>query len=308
MNDTVIVANGLSKYFAQFKAVDNISFSVKRGICCGILGPNGAGKTTTLKMLVGNTLPSSGELHVLNWKIPEQAREMRYHIGIVPQKDNLDPDFSVTQNLHVYGSYFNVPANVLTERIPKILQFANLENKANALIHALSGGMQRRLSLGRALINDPQLLILDEPTTGLDPQARQLIWQRLRQLKMQGLSLILTTHYMEEAERLCDELIIMDNGKILAQASPRALIEQYIEPQVLEVHGAENEVQQWHTQIAQHANLRHEKIGDTWFYYGNSVETLVQSLQNFSLLRFLHRPANLEDVFLKLTGRDLREG
>ncbi len=308
MNDTVIVANGLSKQFAQFKAVDNISFTVKRGICCGILGPNGAGKTTTLKMLVGNTLPTSGELHVLNWKIPEQAREMRYHIGIVPQKDNLDPDFSVTQNLRVYGSYFNVPAHVLEERIPKILQFANLENKANALIHALSGGMQRRLSLGRALINDPQLLILDEPTTGLDPQARQLIWQRLRQLKMQGLSLILTTHYMEEAERLCDELIIMDNGKILAQASPRALIEQYIEPQVLEVHGAENEVQQWHTQIAQPSKLRHEKIGDTWFYYGNSVEFLVQSLQNFSSLRFLHRPANLEDVFLKLTGRDLREG
>lgn len=308
MNDTVIVANGLSKQFAQFKAVDNISFSVKRGICCGILGPNGAGKTTTLKMLVGNTLPTSGDLHVLNWKIPEQSREMRYHIGIVPQKDNLDPDFSVTQNLRIYGSYFNVPSPVLEERIPKILQFANLENKANALIHALSGGMQRRLSLGRALINDPQLLILDEPTTGLDPQARQLIWQRLRQLKTQGLSLILTTHYMEEAERLCDELIIMDNGKILAQASPRALIEQYIEPQVLEVHGAENEVQQWHTQIAQPSNLRHEKIGDTWFYYGNSVEFLVQSLQNFSSLRFLHRPANLEDVFLKLTGRDLREG
>jgi len=256
-------------------------------------------------MLVGNTFPTSGHLEVLGWQIPAQARQMRARIGIVPQRDNLDPDFSVVQNLYVYGRYFGLSRSVLNQRIPEILAFASLEHKAQARVPTLSGGMQRRLSLGRALINEPELLILDEPTTGLDPQARQLIWQRLRQLRKEGLTLILTTHYMEEAERLCDHIIIMDHGRILEEGSPQYLIEHYIEPQVVEVHGSE--VDDWHTQQGQQLPVRSEHIGDTWFYYGNDMNILLQKLSSWPQLRYLHRPAHLEDVFLKLTGRDLHD-
>ncbi|OQW93018.1 MAG: ABC transporter [Beggiatoa sp. IS2] len=301
----VVVAEALTKVYQQQIVVNAITFSVPRGEFLGILGPNGAGKTTTLRMLVGNTSPSGGRLHVLNWPIPAQARAMRAYIGIVPQKDNLDPDFSVTQNLMVYGNYFGLSRSVLKQRIPKLLEIAALENKADAIVTTLSGGMQRRLSLARALINEPELLILDEPTTGLDPQARQLIWQRLRQLRKAGLTLILTTHYMEEAERLCDHIIIVNNGCILEQGSPYDLIAKYIEPQVVEVYG--NTLDAWHEQVGRHLSFRSEHIGDTWFYYGFEVEPLLQKLRAWTPLRYLHRPANLEDVFLRLTGRDLRD-
>jgi len=304
-NNPIVTAHALTKNYNQQTVVDAIHFSVQRGTCCGILGPNGAGKTTTLRMLVGHILPNHGHLEVLGWQIPAQAREMRTQIGIVPQRDNLDPDFTVIENLYVYGRYFGLSRTILQQRIPKILAFASLENKAQAKVPTLSGGMQRRLSLGRALINEPELLILDEPTTGLDPQARQLIWQRLRQLRKQGLTLILTTHYMEEAERLCDHIIIMDQGHILEEGSPQQLIERYIESQVVEVHGSE--VDQWHIQQGQHLSLRSEHIGDTWFYYGNDMNFLLQKLVNWPELKYLHRPAHLEDVFLKLTGRDLRD-
>lgn len=304
-NNPIVTAHALTKSYNQQTVVDAIHFSVQRGTCCGILGPNGAGKTTTLRMLVGHILPNHGHLEVLGWQIPAQAREMRVQIGIVPQRDNLDPDFTVIENLYVYGRYFGLSRTLLQQRIPKILAFASLENKAQAKVPTLSGGMQRRLSLGRALINEPELLILDEPTTGLDPQARQLIWQRLRQLRKQGLTLILTTHYMEEAERLCDHIIIMDQGRILEEGSPQQLIERYIESQVVEVHGSE--VDQWHIQQGQHLSLRSEHIGDTWFYYGNDMNFLLQKLVNWPELKYLHRPAHLEDVFLKLTGRDLRD-
>ncbi|ALG68055.1 ATP-binding cassette domain-containing protein [Beggiatoa leptomitoformis] len=303
----VVAAEQLSKMYGQQSVVKSINFNVYQGECCGILGPNGAGKTTTLRMLIGSTPPSGGRLTVLGATIPDQAREMRARIGVVPQQDNLDPDFSVTRNLEIYGSYFGLSQAMLQARIPEILEFASLQHKANALINMLSGGMQRRLSLARALINQPELLVLDEPTTGLDPQARQLIWQRLRRLKNDGLTIILTTHYMEEAERLCDRLIIMDNGKILDQGSPRDLIERYIEPQVVEVHGVD--VQQWHDQVGKTAPLRSEQVGDTWFYYGRgqAITQLLQTLENRQALRYLHRPASLEDVFLKLTGRELRD-
>jgi lipooligosaccharide transport system ATP-binding protein len=303
--NTIVTAQHLTKTYSQQTVVDGISFTVQPGQCCGILGPNGAGKTTTLRLLIGNTPPTSGQLEVLGWQIPAQARMMRAHIGVVPQKDNLDPDFSVAQNLSVYGRYFGLSRATLKQRIPGLLEFASLEHKATALIPTLSGGMQRRLSLARALLNQPELLILDEPTTGLDPQARQLIWQRLRRLKNDGLTIILTTHYMEEAERLCDHIIIMDNGHILEEGSPRSLIEKYIEPQVVEVHGSA--VKEWHEQKGRHLPLRCEPVGDTWFYYGQTVEPLLQALQTQSELRYLHRPADLEDVFLKLTGRELRD-
>lgn len=305
MSPPVVIAKLITKVYQQQPVVNAISFSISKGQCYGILGPNGAGKTTTLKMLMGHTPPTQGELTVLGYSIPQQARQMRAQIGIVPQQDNLDPDLTVFENLFVYGRYFGLKPQILTQRIPAILAFAALEKKTQALIPTLSGGMQRRLSLGRALINEPQLLILDEPTTGLDPQARQLIWQRLRQLKHQQLTLILTTHYMEEAERLCDSLIIMDQGQILEMGSPQSLIERYIEPQVIEVYGPD--VDSWHEQIGQHWASRYEHVGDTYFYYSHHVDSLLHYLQQQSQLRYLHRRAALEDVFLTLTGRDLRD-
>jgi len=301
---SVVIAHQLTKKYAQQTVVDHFSLVIQPGECWGILGPNGAGKTTTLKMLMGNTSPSSGYLEVLGYPIPQQARLMRARIGVVPQKDNLDPDFSVTENLYIYGRYFGLSHLTLKQRIPPLLKLASLENKAQALVPTLSGGMQRRLSLARALLNEPDLLILDEPTTGLDPQARQLLWQRLLRLKNKGLTSILSTHYMEEAERLCDHLIILDNGQILETGSPQELIEKYIEPQVVEVYG--NGLASWHTEQGQHLHLPSEQVGDSRFYYGKSVAPLLQILDQ-SELRYLHRRANLEDVFLKLTGRDLRD-
>ncbi|MGH7858075.1 MAG: ABC transporter ATP-binding protein, partial [Candidatus Binatia bacterium] len=220
----IVEARALTKHYNGSAAVDSIEFSVRRGECFGILGPNGAGKTTTLRMLLGVTPPTAGQLQVLGYDVPVEARVMRRNVGVVPQSDNLDPDFTVTENLSVYASYFDIPRAEVVRRIPALLAFASLENRARSSINTLSGGMRRRLTLARALVNDPSLLVLDEPTTGLDPQARQLIWQRLRSLLAQGKTLILTTHYMEEAERLCDELVIVDHGRVIARGSPRAII------------------------------------------------------------------------------------
>jgi lipooligosaccharide transport system ATP-binding protein len=302
----VVQASGLSKFYDGRPAVDAIDLGVERGECFGILGPNGAGKTTTLRMLIGTTPPSAGKLEVLGYPIPERARLMRRRIGVVPQGDNLDPDFTVTENLAVYGSYFEIPRSVSAQRIPELLAFAALESKADAAIHTLSGGMRRRLILARALINQPDLLVLDEPTTGLDPQARQLIWQRLRSLLGQGKTLILTTHYMEEAERLCDRLLIMDHGRILVSGSPQALVRAHVEPEVLEVYGPG--VEQWLAQRGRGLCRRTEQVGETAFCYAADERPLLADLHQHPQLHFLHRPANLEDVFVKLTGRELRDG
>jgi lipooligosaccharide transport system ATP-binding protein len=225
-------------------------------------------------------------------------------VGVVPQSDNLDPDFSVAENLLVYGRYFGLSPREVRSRIAPLLEFAGLTGRESAKIHTLSGGMKRRLTLARALVNDPQVLFLDEPTTGLDPQARHLIWERMRRLTVQGKTLILTTHFMEEAERLCQRLAIMDHGRIIAAGSPRTLIGEHIEPQVLEVHGPG--VEAWMAQ-AKSAAARVEHVGDTVFCYAVDVEGLLKTLEGESELSYLHRPASLEDVFLKLTGRDLRD-
>ena len=222
----------------------------------------------------------------------------------MPQFDNLDPDFTVAENLLVYGRYFGLPIDVVGQKLPGLLDFAGLAGREDARINTLSGGMKRRLTLARALINDPQLVFMDEPTTGLDPQARHLIWERLRRLTQEGKTLVLTTHFMEEAERLCHRLAIMDRGRIIAQGSPRALIAEHIEPQVVEVHG--NGYEQW----MQHARAlapRVERAGDTVFVYAADVRPILGTLEGQSELSYLHRPASLEDVFLKLTGRDLRD-
>ncbi len=303
----IVSLDGLSKSYAEQCVVNNISLSVKQGEYFGLLGPNGAGKTTTLRMLLGMTPPDSGVLNVLGHAIPEQAQQMRCNIGVVPQMDNLDPDFSVIENLRTYASYFGLKPHsaAMQQRIEELLDFANLRAKAEATIESLSGGMKRRLTLARALVNDPQLLILDEPTTGLDPQARQLIWQRLRELKRAGRTLILTTHYMEEAQRLCDRLAIMDHGRIIAEGTPANLIEQHIEPHVIEVYGAG--LNKWLDNSTVSSQERVERLGETAFVYSHDEAPLVSELCQIDDLQFLHRRANLEDVFLKLTGRELRE-
>ncbi len=305
MPDFVVNARNLRKIYAGEVVVDDIQLNIRRGECFGLLGPNGAGKTTTLRMLLGLTPPDGGELNVLGFEIPRQARQMHARMGLVPQGDNLDPDFSVAQNLRTYARYFGIPRSELDQRLPQLLAFASLEHKADAGISTLSGGMKRRLTMARALVNDPELVVLDEPTTGLDPQARQLIWQRLRELLAQGKSLILTTHYMDEAQRLCDRLAIMDNGHILVEESPAELICQHIEPQVIEVFGPG--VEQWGVDCGRNLAQRLEQVGETLFCYAEDEQPVLASLHQFPQLQFIHRRANLEDVFLKLTGKELRD-
>ena len=253
LNQPLVVTN-LHKRYGDRDVVAGISFALTKGECFGLLGPNGAGKTTTLRCCLGLTAPDAGSITMVGEPVPARAREARARIGVVPQFDNLDPDFTAAENLLVFGRYFGIDDATIRERTPQLLEFAGLASKGNANIKTLSGGMKRRLTLARALINDPEVLLLDEPTTGLDPQARHLIWERLQGLLTQGKTILLTTHFMEEAERLCSRLAIMDEGRIISEGTPQAL-------------------------IAEHIPVSPSPL----------------------------RPANLEDVFLKLTGRDLRD-
>ncbi len=296
---------GLRKRYGELEVVAGIDLAIEPGVCFGLLGPNGAGKTTTLRLCLGLTEPDAGAIAMLGHAIPAEARAARARIGVVPQMDNLDPDFTVRENLLVYGRYFGLKRREMDARMPALLEFAGLAGRADARIQALSGGMKRRLTLARALVNDPDLIFLDEPTTGLDPQARHVIWERLRQLLGQGKTIMLTTHFMDEAERLCHRIAIMDRGRIIAAGTPRELIERHIEPQVVEVYGegAESWVQAHGGRLAQ----RCEKSGETVFCYAADAGGLVRALDEQGGMRYLHRPANLEDVFLKLTGRELRD-
>jgi lipooligosaccharide transport system ATP-binding protein len=300
-----ISVSGLRKRYGDLVVVDNIDLAVRPGECFGLLGPNGAGKTTTLRLLLGLTDPDAGEISLNALPVPSRAREARKKVGVVPQADNLDPDFSVHENLVVYGRYFGLTRSEIAARIPALLDFAELSTRAETKIQKLSGGMKRRLTLARALINDPDILFLDEPTTGLDPQARHVIWERLKQLLARRKTILLTTHFMEEAERLCHRLAIMDHGKLIATGTPRDLIAQHIEPQVVEVHG--DDLDRWAKQWGVILSRRCEKIGETVFCYSRDPTALLSSLKGWPSLRYLHRPAHLEDVFLKLTGRELRE-
>jgi lipooligosaccharide transport system ATP-binding protein len=301
----VIKATGLQKSYSGNRVVDGLDLSINKGECFGLLGPNGAGKTTTLRILLGLIAPDAGTATLLDLPVPQAAREARIRVGVVPQMDNLDPDFTVAENLLVYGRYFGMQDSEIKARIPSLLEFASLTHKRDAKVPTLSGGMKRRLTLARALVNDPDVIFLDEPTTGLDPQARHLIWQRLRELTQQGKTLLLTTHFMDEAERLCHRLAVLDNGKLISQGSPRELIEQNIEPQVVEVFGETSA--QWASEHAAKFSQRFEVSGESVFCYLQNAQPLVAHLQAQSELRYVHRPANLEDVFLKLTGREMRE-
>lgn len=296
---------GLRKRYGGEEVVAGVDLELRRGECFALLGPNGAGKTTTLRLCLGLTDPDAGEITLCSLPVPARAREGRRRIGVVPQTDNLDPDFTVEENLLVYGRYFGLGERTIRARIPALLEFAGLAARSGARIHTLSGGMKRRLALARALVNDPDLLFLDEPTTGLDPQARHLIWERLRQLLGQGKTIFLTTHFMEEAERLAHRVAIMDRGRIIAEGAPRELVARYIEPQVLEVYG--DGAERWAAALAPGRCERCEKAGETVFCYARDAGSLVHELEQRRDLRYLHRPANLEDVFLKLTGRELRD-
>ena len=304
-NDAVLVVNGLRKSYGDNEVVRGLDFSIRRGECFGLLGPNGAGKTTTLRCCLGLTEPNAGSITLVGEAVPINARQARARVGVVPQMDNLDPDFTVVENLRIYGRYFRMPDAVVRERIPRLLEFAGLSAKGGVSIRTLSGGMKRRLTLARALINDPELLILDEPTTGLDPQARHLIWDGLRQLVSQGKTILLTTHFMDEAERLCSRLAVIDHGVMIASDSPRALIAAHVEPEVVEVYG--DDVRAWVDAHGRGLADRLEVAGDTAFCYARDAAPLLAELVKASGLRYLHRPANVEDLFIKLTGRELRD-
>jgi lipooligosaccharide transport system ATP-binding protein len=299
--------SGLRKSYGGREVVAGVSFNLERGQCYGLLGPNGAGKTTTLRCCLGLTAPDAGSIRLAGETVPERAREARMSVGVVPQFDNLDPDFTVGENLLVFGRYFGLSDAATAGRIPALLEFAGLTGKENARLQTLSGGMKRRLTLARALVNDPGVLMLDEPTTGLDPQARHLIWERLKQLLQQGKTILLTTHFMDEAERLCDRLAILDEGRFVAEGTPRQLIADQIEPQVVEIYG--EAAPAWAQENARDLVKRIEISGETAFCYveEKNLAALLALTAGHPALRILHRPANLEDVFLKLTGRELRD-
>ena len=301
----MLKVRGLTKKYGDTEVVRGLDLSVRRGECFGLLGPNGAGKTTTLRLLLGLTEPDSGSIEIAGIAVPQQARAARMKVGVVPQMDNLDPDFSVRENLLAYGRYFGMSRAAVTARVPMLLDFAGLASKADAQITQLSGGMKRRLTLARALVHDPDILFLDEPTTGLDPQARHLIWQGLRRLIAEGKTIVLTTHFMDEAERLADRLAILDHGRMVVEGAPRALIEAHIEPAVVEVFG--DGLADWTRTHAATLCLRHETVGETLFCYTATPDSVIDALKRVPALRYIHRPSNLEDVFLKLTGRDLRD-
>ncbi|WP_312780063.1 ATP-binding cassette domain-containing protein [Acidovorax temperans] len=308
----LFAAQNLYKHYGDATVVNDVSFAIAPGECLGVIGPNGAGKTTTIRMCLGLTAPDSG--NVLFYPegateplyMPRDALAIKAQLGVVTQFDTLDPDFTCAENLRVFGRYFGLKGRTMDERVPQLLDFAALTHKADAKPGELSGGMKRRLSLARALVNRPRLLLLDEPTTGLDPQARHLMWERLQLLLQQGTSILLTTHFMDEAERLCSRLLVLDHGKKIAEGKPRELIAQHLESDVVEVFGVGA------VALAEDAHLRAlaarvEISGETVFFYTQNAQPLLQALGQHGHLRTLHRPANLEDLFLKLTGRQIRE-
>ncbi|MEG9247316.1 ABC transporter ATP-binding protein [Arthrobacter sp. Soc17.1.1.1] len=302
----VISAHRLSKHYADFTAVDGISFDVPAGESFGLLGPNGAGKSTTMRMIGGVSQRTSGELTIMGLDPQEHGPEVRAHLGVVPQQDNLDEELRVRDNLLVYGRYFGLPMSYLKPKADELLEFAQLTDKAGAKVDSLSGGMKRRLTIARSLINEPKILLLDEPTTGLDPQARHILWDRLFRLKESGVTLVLTTHYMDEAEQLCDRLVVVDKGRIMAEGSPAQLIREHSTREVLELRfGSER-----NTTVAgelQGIGERLEPLPDRVLIYTNDGEAALEQVVSRGLrpVTSLVRRSSLEDVFLRLTGRSL---
>ena len=304
----MISAKNLTKTYGDFTAVNGINFEVKRGEAFGLLGPNGAGKSTTMKMIASVSQRTSGELKILGLDPNKNGPEIRAHLGVVPQQDNLDRELKVHENLMTYGRYFGLGRKFLKGKIEELLEFAQLADKRNNKTEELSGGMRRRLTIARGLVNEPEILMLDEPTTGLDPQARHILWDRLFRLKEQGVTLVITTHYMDEAEQLCDRLIVMDKGEIMAEGSPAELISQYSSREVLEVRfGSSRNAEA--AEKMRGIGDRAEILPDRILIYSDNAEAELQKIIAMGLepITSLVRRSSLEDVFLRLTGRSLVE-
>ena len=306
--DIVISARGLTKKYKDFVAVDGIDFEVRRGEAFGLLGPNGAGKSTTMKMIASVSQRTSGDLSILGKEPNIQGPEIRAHLGVVPQKDLLDRELKVWENLFTYGRYFGLSRKFLKQKVEELLEFAQLTEKRMSKADDLSGGMQRRLAIARGLVNEPEILMLDEPTTGLDPQARHILWDRLFRLKEQGVTLVITTHYMDEAEQLCDRLIVMDKGKIMAEGSPSELIKKYSSKEVLELRFGTDKNEAAAEQLSELAE-RIEVLPDRILLYTQKGEDLLAQIVELGMnpITSLVRRSSLEDVFLRLTGRSLIE-
>jgi lipooligosaccharide transport system ATP-binding protein len=308
-NDEVLIsASGLTKKYGDFVAVDAIDFKVSKGESFGLLGPNGAGKSTTMRMIASTLERTSGDLSILGMDPDKQGPKIRAYLGVVPQTDNLDTELKVFENLYIYGRYFGFSKKYILNKIEELLDFAQLQEKRNSKTDALSGGMKRRLTIARGLMNEPEIFLLDEPTTGLDPQARHILWDRLFRLKEQGVTLVITTHYMDEAEQLCDRLVVMDNGKIMAEGSPAELIRKYSSKEVLEVRFGSDKNAEVAKQISQ-LGERIEILPDRILIYSQDGESELAKIVSMGLhpLTSLVRRSSLEDVFLRLTGRSLVE-
>src|SRR6204780_6021068 len=307
--EVLVRARGLTKRFGSFTAVDGIDFDLYRGEAFGFLGPNGAGKSSTMRMLGCVSPPTLGDLTILGGDPVRDGAAIRGRLGVVPQEDTLDNELTVRENLLVYGRYFGLPRKLISERTDQLLDFVQLTERADDQVDPLSGGMKRRLTIARSLINDPEILILDEPTTGLDPQARHVVWDRLFRLKQRGITLILTTHYMDEAEQLCDRLVVMDHGKIAAAGSPRELIEQYSTAEVLELRFDPGEHEQAAEKLADLRAQRMEVLADRILLYIPNGDVALAAVRRLGLepLTSLVRRSTLEDVFLRLTGRRLED-
>jgi len=304
MQPPIIEVEHLCKHYGDFTAVDSISFTVNAGECFGLLGPNGAGKTSVIRMLHGFAPLSGGRLRVFGLDIETRWRQIRSRIGVCQQDNTLDPDLSVLQNLDIFAGYFQIPKRLARQRADELLQFFALEKKRDAKVGELSGGLARRLTLARALINDPELIILDEPTTGLDPQSRHLLWDRLQNLRARGKTFLLTTHYMEEASQLCDRLLIMDHGKILIEGSPNGLISAHVGASIIEVAGADKTL----NTFLDDRNIDFDSRGERLIIYNNGDHAVEHTIRTtFRPQQCTFRSATLEDVFLRLTGRELRE-
>jgi lipooligosaccharide transport system ATP-binding protein len=308
--EVLVRARGLTKQFGQFTAVAGIDFSLARGEAFGFLGPNGAGKSSTMRMIGCVSPPTSGELTILGLDPVTDGPAIRARLGVVPQEDTLDIELTVRENLLVYGRYFGLPRSVIRERSEMLLDFVQLSERADDQVEPLSGGMKRRLVIARSLINEPEILLLDEPTTGLDPQARHIVWDRLFRLKQQGVTLILTTHYMDEAEQLCDRLVVMDAGVIAAEGSPRELIGRYSTPEVLELRFDPADHEQAAEKLASLPAERLEVLADRVLVYTGDGDQALAAARELGLepLTSLVRRSTLEDVFLRLTGRRLGDG
>lgn len=299
----VLEAKNLEKKFSDVIAVNNINFKVKEGEVFGFLGPNGAGKTTTMKMIQCVSPKTGGDLKVLGFDVDKNPREIKKLMGVVPQMDNLDPDFTAIGNLLQYARYFDIPKEEASKRASELIDYIQLTEKKDSSVEKLSGGMKRRLVLARAMINNPKLLLLDEPTTGLDPQARHLIWDKLKDLSSKGITVIITTHYMEEAARLCDRLVIMDNGQILVEGNPKELIKKYVGEHIVEAENT-NEIKA----CLNKNNVKYDIANDSVEIYTENIQGVTNLLLNqCTESGVTARPATLEDVFLKLTGRKLRD-